>query len=484
MQTEAKVGIAVILGAALLVLLLGRVERWSGGGDEGTRIHARFDNVAGLELRSPVQVAGVKVGEVEAIALDGGLADVTILLAPGVVLHHGAEAAIKSTGLLGEKYLEIVPGQPERGALGQGAEVPQQAGSGDLDRLISKLNEVAVDISDVAKAVREAVATDEGRTQLKDILDNTRAFTEALRQRGPEIMDRLNRIFDKIDRGVGTLGKAVNDPKAYEELEATLADLRQVMARINSGDGTLAKLINDPALYDTLNEAAGGVQQITEKVNSGNGTLGRLLTDSSTVDSFNAAMDSVGQIGSRFERLRTHVTFRNEAQVARGDNKGYVSLRLAPRENRAYVLELVDDPLGRVRKITTETTTGGTTTVTEEVRTDHRLLVTAMFDQRFGDWAVHGGLMETTAGLGVDFLGVDRLQFTLDAWDFDSQRAQHDSPHLKVTARYSLGRNFFVQGGMDNFLNSDFDSPFLGAGLTFEDEDLKYLLGSAASALN
>lgn len=484
MQTEAKVGIAVIVGAALLVLLLGRVERWTTGEQQGMRLKARFDTVAGLEIKSPVQVAGVKVGEVESIALSDGQALVTIRLLPGAVVYHGSKASIRATGLLGEKYLELLPGDPLKGPLKEGAEVPQLAGSADLDRLITSLNGVADDIRSVSHSLKVALGTTEAQTQLADIVANTRDFTEALKTRGPEILDRVNAILAKVQSGEGTLGRLVNDPGLYDRLEATLAEVKDLMSQIGQGEGTVGKLIRDPALYDRLEHAAAGLDAITTKVSSGEGTLGKLLNDETTVDNINKAAASFSNLGGRVDRLRTFITFRNEFQTDTSDSKGYFTLRLTPRERRSYVVELVDDPRGKVTQTTTDVTTGGTTTTTTTLRNERRLAVSAMFAQRFGaDWEVRGGLMENTAGIGADYAPVRHVNVLFDAWDFNSVRAQHDAPHLKVTARFDVGPYVFVQGGMDDFLNDDYVSPFVGAGLTFEDEDLKYLLGTAASAL-
>lgn len=483
MQTEVKVGFAVLLAAALLTVLLGRVGNFSRPDQEGTRLTVRFDNVAGLALKSPVQVAGVRVGEVARIVLTGGMAEVDLLLYPGIEVYAGAEAAIRATGLLGEKYLELVPGSPTGTRLASGDEVPQMEGGGDLDRLIGQLNRIAVDIREVATSVRELVAGDPGRSQLKEILANIHDFTETLNRRGPDILQRLDEIVARVDQGTGTLGKLVNDPAMYDELQLVVADLRTFVNQVNDSDGTVGRLIKDPTLYNRLNDAAEGVQGITTRLAEGQGSIGRLLTDDSTIESFNNALESVSQIGARITTLKTHVQFRTEYQTATSDNKGYFQVRLTPREGHSYVIEVADDPLGRVKQTTTTTVTGGGTTSATRFVSDRKLLVSALFDRRFGKFGVRGGLMESTAGGGVDYHLNDQITLLADLWDFNSARAGHDSPHLKLSARYRVGDYFFVQAGMDNLFNRDFDTPFVGGGLTFEDDDLKYLLGTAASAI-
>ncbi len=484
-QTEAKVGLAVIVAAAVLILFLGRVERWTTGDQQGMRVKAKFDNVAGLEIKSAVQIAGVRVGEVEAIGLEDSQALVTIRLLPKVTLYQGAKASVRASGLLGEKYLEILPGDPEKGTLPEGAVIPQQPGSADIDRLITQLNGIAGDIRAVSSTLRDVLGSDQGKSDLSEIVANTREFTQNLNTKGNQIMDRLNAIFAKIDTGEGTAGKLVNDPGLYDQLQATLDDVKGLMADIKGGEGTVGKLMSDPTLYDRLNNAAANVEEISRKINAGEGTIGKLVNDDSTVKSINEAADSIGELGGRVSRLKTRVTFRNEFQFDTSDSKGYFTLKLTPREKRSYVVELIDDPLGKVSDTVSTVTTGGTTTTTHDFTVKRRLTFSAMFDQRFGTrFGVHGGLMENTGGIGADYIPLKYLTLLVDAWDFNSVRPEHDSAHVKATARLQLGPYIFVQGGTDDFLNSRYNTMFAGAGLTFEDEDLKYLLGTAASALH
>lgn len=481
MQTEAKVGFAVMIAAVLLIALIGRVERWATSDQKGTRLKVRFDNVAGLETKSQVLVAGVRVGEVEAISLENDKADVTVRLFPGVQIHQGAKATIRSTGLLGEKFLELLPGDVQEAVLGEGAYVPQAENGGDLNVLLGELSAIATDIRSVTRSFKEAVGDEEGRRQLQEILVNIHDFTAALKKEGPSILARLNEIFDRIESGTGTLGKLVNQPEMYDDLQASVAELREVMAKVNRGEGTLGKLVQNPGLYDELEQAASGVREITEKATKGEGSIARLLNKGDTLDAIESAAEGIGGMGARAARMKLYVTFHNEFGFDRSESKGYFELRLRPRENYGYLVGVTDDPLGRTKLVTTTITPPGTTT--EELRTDHRLKVSAMFERAFGDFSIHGGLMESSAGAGFAYRLFRWMSLGLDAWDFNSNQVEHDDPHLKVAGRIHLGRYIFVQGGMDNFLNPRYDTPFMGAGLTFEDDDLKYLLGTAASAL-
>lgn len=136
---EAAVGFFVLLGllcVAYLTVKLGRMELAS---SEGYTVNARFTSVAGLRPGAEVQIAGVRVGRVSGIHLDGekSLAVVAMRLNNDVRLAEDAIASVKTSGLIGDKYISIDPG---------GSGEPVKAGDTlfdtesavDLEALISK----------------------------------------------------------------------------------------------------------------------------------------------------------------------------------------------------------------------------------------------------------------------------------------------------------------------------------------------------------
>ena len=107
--TETKVGIFVVLGIIILTYFTVRVGRIAVR-EAGYRVYTHVESAAGLDKNSPVRIAGVEVGKVESIVLDGTKAKVTLQLPLNVKIPAGSKVYVKSAGLLGEKYIEIVPG--------------------------------------------------------------------------------------------------------------------------------------------------------------------------------------------------------------------------------------------------------------------------------------------------------------------------------------------------------------------------------------
>jgi phospholipid/cholesterol/gamma-HCH transport system substrate-binding protein len=99
-----------LVGVLSLVYLFTQLGEADLGHVGGYTIRANFSNAGGLRPGSPVELAGVPVGRVTAILLDGARAEVSLKLRDGVPVQEDAIASILTKGLLGERYVTISPG--------------------------------------------------------------------------------------------------------------------------------------------------------------------------------------------------------------------------------------------------------------------------------------------------------------------------------------------------------------------------------------
>lgn len=111
---ELGTGLFIFLGfAALLFLATQTTDLEEYGGDKGYRVTARFDDVAGLKVRSAVTMAGVNIGRVESIEFDNDRLDALVTLRINPQFNRipdDSDASILTAGLLGSKYVGIGPG--------------------------------------------------------------------------------------------------------------------------------------------------------------------------------------------------------------------------------------------------------------------------------------------------------------------------------------------------------------------------------------
>jgi len=114
---ETLVGLFVLLGLlGLMFLALKAANLGSFGGGDTYALQARFDNIGGLKVRAPVRSAGVTVGRVSAISLDGKTYQgvVTLDIDKGFQFPRDSSAKILTAGLLGDQYVGLEPGGDEK----------------------------------------------------------------------------------------------------------------------------------------------------------------------------------------------------------------------------------------------------------------------------------------------------------------------------------------------------------------------------------
>ncbi|MFQ5851732.1 MAG: MlaD family protein, partial [Candidatus Binatia bacterium] len=104
-RTEILVGAFVLLGMISLGYLAIRLGKLEVLGNRGYLVFADFTSVAGLKVGDPVEIAGVKVGRIESIALADDRARLGLRIEPGVELQEDAIASVRARGLIGDKFV-------------------------------------------------------------------------------------------------------------------------------------------------------------------------------------------------------------------------------------------------------------------------------------------------------------------------------------------------------------------------------------------
>jgi phospholipid/cholesterol/gamma-HCH transport system substrate-binding protein len=134
---EFTVGLFVIAG----ILCLGYLSIKLGGmellGSEGYDVYGLFSNSGGLKQGSSVTIAGVEVGRIRNISLDDYQAKIVMNINTGVKIQEDAIAAVKTRGLIGEKYIEITPGASDKIVPPRGR-IRETLPPVDFEELISK----------------------------------------------------------------------------------------------------------------------------------------------------------------------------------------------------------------------------------------------------------------------------------------------------------------------------------------------------------
>ena len=139
-KLELSVGIFVLLGIAAIAYLTIQVGTGSLVSGDTYLIESRFTNAGGIHPGSSVMVAGVTVGRVEGVRIDPSdfSAIVTLRVLEGLKLPTDSMASIKTTGLIGDKFISLAPGADET-YLKPGNRITLTESAVDLESLIGKM---------------------------------------------------------------------------------------------------------------------------------------------------------------------------------------------------------------------------------------------------------------------------------------------------------------------------------------------------------
>jgi len=281
LETRIGLFVALIVLAAVFILdIVGGPDRFT----SGFRLYALFDTIQELKVGDRVKMAGVEVGRVEKLQLQGSRVKVTLKLRKEAEVRTDSKAVIKFTGLMAQNFVAIDFGSPDSPLL-KDSQFVNTGEQPDLGSILAKLDNVASGVENLTKSFTG--------DKIDNLLGPLTDFLKA--NRGPltESIANLKSISLQISEGKGTVGKLIFDEGFYnsamatvtnlqvagDEMKMALTDARQVIAQVNAGEGTVGKLVKDDTLYNETAASMTTLKEILEKINQGTGTVGKLVNE-------------------------------------------------------------------------------------------------------------------------------------------------------------------------------------------------------------
>ena len=325
--------------------------------------------------------------------------------------------------------------------------------------LVGNVQRITKDLADLTSATGGSAGADGGVPEMGDL----RATMASVRK----ISDDLSEVTTQLKSALGS-----DDGDGVKKLQETITELNRTLA--------------------SLSEVAGRVER-------GEGTVGRLLTDEGIADKVESAVSGAADFVTSLTSLETHIDIGSWYAVNRSLTTTTIGLKLQPRPDKFYLIEIVDDG-GFLERLVRTQQSGDETreSIREE---DNQLRFTAMFAKRFFDLLVlRAGLVESTGGVGANlFLFDNRLELRSDLF---GTRGPRDSlvsdvtpfylPRWRTLLKAQPIEHLYISAGIDDVLNAwswerdrmrlynagegfGFDY-FVGVGLTFQDDDLRAIL--------
>ena len=516
LSTPFKVGLVIIIGIVVAIVMIIRFSaNW--GQDEGTiQLYAYFDDATGLAKKSLVKVAGIQVGEVDSITLEGTKALVRFKVRKDVPLYegilsednyhrNGATVAKKLSGILGDYHLELTPGIEGR-QLANGDPIPNVISNGGAEALLNDAEKILKDVSDVTNTLASVLGTSDGERNIQEILENLNATTQGLKQitnENNEKFDRIVTYVEEITANAAELAATGNKelPEIAKDADAMIEDLRATISSLRSGVNDTLDTTSDGIQQlresiDKLDHTLASLESIAKNVENGEGTVGKLFNDDAIANEAQSLLsetreliqkgsetvDGANSLLSPISKLDVDVSLRGDYLVRANAFKIDFGVKLQPSFDKYYLIGLVSDPHGKTttKSILTDSSVSGP--VYENITTNEdSVKFNLQYARRWRWFAGRFGIIENTGGLGGDvFLFDDDLQAHFDLFAFNDNKYPRLRgslfAYLSLAVPYDWAKTFYIAAGFDDPINTKVFDYYFSVGFRFSDNDLKSMM--------
>jgi phospholipid/cholesterol/gamma-HCH transport system substrate-binding protein len=311
MAKETRVGVLVlaslVIAGVAIFLLGGQQHLWQRKVD----FTLHFARTNGLQTGAPVSLSGLPIGSVDWLhfASEPDATDIVVgvevdaKVAPRI--RTDTRATIRTLGLLGDKYIELVPGgDPNADAIPAGGRI-NTVDPTDYEALVGKSGgDIVSNVVEVTAALKDVLGTiQRGEGLLGAMLhnrefgDQTLASLQGTLKNIRETTNTLDHLIKKVDQGDGLVGRLLNDKQLAGSLERSLKSLERVTNRVERGQGLAMRLVDDRAYGDRvlakLDQASEDLASVAHKLDEGHGTLGKLINEPTLHDETQALVREV-----------------------------------------------------------------------------------------------------------------------------------------------------------------------------------------------
>ena len=432
-KQKIKIGaffVTIFLVFALFILFVGDINLLFK--KKGYPLYVTFESVIGLAKRSYVRMAGLKVGYVKDIQLKGNRPEVELLIDPTVQVPKGSKASMATAGLIGERYVEIIPGDDE-GFFQSGDSLPPES-SFDVEQLGKMFLSVGDDVKALGESLRAILGEEDSKASIQNVLEDFSGLASDLKA---FVADNRQGIKQGIQNTSETVE---NFEKKVEEISKDLEEFVAVMKEMVEENRGRVKLnlekITD--LIEKTEESMRLLNESLEKINKGEGTLGKLIQDPDLYHRAEGAVEDLERIIDPLSSLKSRFGLRTEYFGQSRLLKNTFMTDLWTAKNMYFLGQAVYDPW---QDTFTFSAQGGI---------------------RLGPFVPRLGVLESKVGAGLDVYALeDRWRISLEGFDFNRET----TPLFRAWTRFSATKHIYIILGINDFSLAKNREFYFGLGL-------------------
>jgi len=486
-STKLKVGIFVVFGLVFIGILTVYINNRPFWWRPCEAVQVTVEDATGLKTKSPVKSLGLEIGYISEIGLVSEGVKLKICITAPVEVQPDTKAYVRSEGFLGDRFLELKPvkytgthNMEDPSGVSPGTPTPNSKSSE------SQRNPSSVK-PQVGFPVQSALST-----QILNFMFGTQdALAKESEKEIPvaeksadmqQVMTQVNGLMKEVRDMTTNINSAINP----EEIRGTIKQLNRTLedaSKAFSPQGGLTATAQRSLIK--LEDAIEQLRDQATRINQGQGSLGMLLNDPVYAEELKQALINVNHLLNRASDMRLNVSLGINQLTAFQGTRAAFQVEIWPRPDRFYLLGVASDVRGSISQVTTTTVSNGASNTVQTTQVNQGGYVfTAMIGKRLHprvDLAVGILHNDGAATLGLNLGWGDDLEMLRLVSDLyfraDTSGGRWTArPDGRIYLFYQPISIFFLQGGMEGFRKVDGQySAFYGAGIRFDDEDIRLI---------
>ena len=419
MSNETRVGAFTVFGLVLLSSMLFFLSDIHIGSSKEYTVYALFDHVIGLNKSAKVRLAGVPIGKIVNIETDDKSVRVTMKIKSDAQIPRDSEICVASSGLLGEKFVNIMPGRDPRNFLEDG-DLVNGHGEQGLGGAMENASEVMKEAKMLLQSINEIVGNPNVKeavlgtsNNMKEISENIKVMTATFARLSVQNEQEINSMVSNLNQLSGSL------MRASQETEVMLHDF--------SGDGATAA---------NLRMTVANIAATSQRIDNMAKSLEGVVTNPQTAEDLQATLHNVRQVSEKADRMLgtlqgTDVTAGIDVMYSGGRSKWMTNfdLTVAPSDTGFFLLGV--DDIGEENKFN------------------------AQVGMRSGAFTGRAGVVDSKVGIGIDADAGRYLRFSADAYDLN-----HTA--LKLRTRLKVAKDTYIIGQMNDVTRKENRATYVG----------------------
>jgi phospholipid/cholesterol/gamma-HCH transport system substrate-binding protein len=496
-KTKFKVGVFAVFGLILVtgisILVNNRPFWWR----PCQLVTISVDDATGLKSKSPVRSLGIDIGYLKSVMLEETRVTLGICLTAPVQIMPETRAYLKAEGFFGDKVVELKPVRYlENGSTGTDQEnsIDPAAKSLKESPLPSQRSMLrrGMDVWEWLIPSAEASVRTETRIQAASDSKSSVSSRPPGEKRGGQIQvgegsedvqHLVNRVDDLVQQMSG-LTKNLKTAIDPDELKKTMKQLNHTLENVSKTVAPESGL--NQTAQRTLAKLEDGIEQLRDlmtRVNKGEGSVGMLLNDPTYAQEIHQAIKNLNFILNKVNLIRFVPDLGSVYLGGVNGGRGWFHLAIWPRSTRYYLLGISSDSRGRITSTGVSTTVSGgaPVLVTNQLTEYYAIAFTAMMGKVFRErWDLSVGLLYGDGALSLKY-NFGNANW-LDQFQVGTDLYYRSGFNARVYASVQPFKSVYLRAGWEQvpLINTGSNSGalgtyFAGAGLTFDDEDIKFL---------